>query len=70
MAIDHPELEKCVEDFDSVFYDVDGFEEVENIKRLYENEDEEGLMEAAVRLKKVIDDAEMHLSNIIYFLKK
>ena len=60
MAIDHPELEECVEDF----------EEAENIKRLYEDEDEEGLMEAAVRLKKVIDDAEMHLSNIIYFLKK
>lgn len=70
MAIDHPELEECVEDFDGVFYNVDGFNEVENIKRLYENEDEEGLMEAAVRLKKVIDDAEMHLSNIIYFLKK
>ena len=70
MAIDHTELEECVEDFDSVFYDVDGFDEVENIKRLYENEDEEGLMEAAVRLKKVIDDAEMHLSNIIHFLKK
>jgi hypothetical protein len=70
MAIDHPELEECVEDFDSVFCDVNGSDEVENIKRLYENEDEEGLMEAAVRLKKVIDDAEMHLSNIIYFLKK
>ncbi len=70
MAIDHPELEECVEDFDSVFCDVDGFNEVENIKRLYADEDEEGLMEAAVRLKKVIDDAEMHLSNIIYFLKK
>jgi hypothetical protein len=70
MAIDHPELEECVEDFDSVFCDVDGFNEVENIKRLYENEDEEGLMEAAVRLKKVIDDAEMHLSNIIHLLKK
>ena len=70
MAIDHPELEECVEDFDNVFYDVDGFDEVENIKRLYENKDEEGLMKAAVRLKKVIDDAEMHLSNIIYFLKK
>lgn len=70
MAIDHPELEECVEDFDSVFHDVDVFNEVENIKRLYENEDEEGLMEAAVRLKKVIDDAEMHLSNIIHFLKK
>jgi biotin synthase-like enzyme len=70
MAIDHPELEECVEDFDSVFCDVDGFEEAENIKRLYENEDEEGLMEAAERLKKVIDDAEMHLSNIIHFLKK
>ena len=27
MAIDHPELEECVEDFDSVFYDVEGFEE-------------------------------------------
>ena len=54
----------------SVFYDVDGFNEVENIKRLYANEDEEGLMEAAVRLKKVIDDAEMHLSNIISLLKK
>ena len=69
MAIDHPELEECVEDFDSVFYDVEGSDEVENIKRLYENEDEEGLMKAAERLKKVIDDAEMHLSNIIYFLK-
>ena len=68
MAIDHPELEECVEDFDSVFYDVEGFSEVENIKRLYE--DEEGLMEAAVRLKKVIDDAELHLSNIIHLLKK
>lgn len=44
MAIDHPELKECIEDFDSVFYDVDGFEEVENIKRLYENEDEDGLM--------------------------
>ena len=70
MAIDHPELEECIEDFDSVFYDVEGSDEVENIKRLYENEDEDGLMEAAERLKKVIDDAEMHLSNIIYFLKK
>lgn len=70
MAIDNPVLEECVEDFGSVFYNVDGFNEVENIKRLYKNEDEEGLMEAAVRLKKVIDDAEMHLSNIIYFLKK
>ena len=70
MAIDHPELEECIEDFDSVFYDVEGFSEVENIKRLYEDEDEEGLLEAAERLKKVIDDAEMHLSNIIYFLKK
>lgn len=73
MTIDHPELEECIEDFDSVFYDVEGFEEVENIKRLYEDEDEdedeEGLMEAAVRLKKVIDDAEMHLSNIIHLLK-
>lgn len=69
MAIDNPELEECVEDFDSVFCDVDGFDEVENIKRLYENEDEEGLMDAAVRLKKVIDEAEMHLSNIIYLLK-
>ena len=69
MAIDHPELKECIEDFDSVFYDVDGFEEVENIKRLYENEDEDGLMQAAVRLKKVIDDAEMHLSNIISLLK-
>ena len=64
------QLEECVEDFGSVFYDVEGFEEVENIKRLYEDEDEEGLMEAAVRLKKVIDDAEMHLSNIISLLKK
>ena len=64
------QLEECVEDFDSVFCDVDGFNEVENIKRLYEDEDEEGLLEAAERLKKVIDDAEMHLSNIIYFLKK
>lgn len=70
MAIDYPELEECVEDFDSVFYDVDGFNEVENIKRFYENGDEEGLMKAAVRLKKVIDDAEMYLSNIIYLLKK
>lgn len=70
MAIDHPELEECIEDFDSAFYDVEGFSEVENIKRLYEDEDEEGLMEAAVRLKKVIDDAEMHLSNIIHLLKK
>ena len=70
MAIDHPELEECIEDFDSVFYDVEGFAEVENIKRFYEDEDEEGLLEAAERLKKVIDDAEMHLSNIIYFLKK
>lgn len=70
MAIDHPELEECVEDFDSVFCDVNGSDEVENIKSLYENEDEEGLMEAAVRLKTVIDDAEMHLSNIIHFLKK
>ena len=70
MAIDHPELEECVEEFDRVFYDVEGFEEVENIKRLYEDKDEEGLMEAAVRLKKVIDDAEMHLSNIIHLLKK
>ena len=70
MAIDHPELEECIEDFDSVFYDVEGFAEVGNIKRLYEDEDEEGLLEAAERLKKVIDDAEMHLSNIIYFLKK
>lgn len=70
MAIDNPVLEECVEDFGSVFYNVDGFNEVENIKRLYEKEDEDGLMEAAVRLKKVIDDAEMHLSNIIYFLKK
>ena len=70
MAIDHPELEECIEDFGSVFYDVEGFSEVENIKRLYEDEDEEGLLEAAERLKKVIDDAEMHLSNIIYFLKK
>ena len=70
MAIDHPELEECIEDFDNVFYDVEGFEEVENIKRLYEDEDEEGLLEAAVRLKKVIDDAEMHLSNIIHLLKK
>lgn len=70
MAIDHPELEECIEDFDSVFYDVEGSDEVENIKRLYENEDEDGLMEAAERLKKVIDAAEMHLSNIIYFLKK
>lgn len=70
MAIDHPELEECIEDFDSVFYDVEGFDEVENIKRLYENEDEEGLMAAAERLKKVIDDAEMHLSNIIHLLKK
>ena len=70
MAIDHPELEECVEDFDGVFYNVKGFNEVENIKRLYENEDEEGLLEAAERLKKIIDDAEMHLSNIIYFLKK
>lgn len=52
------------------FFDVDGFAEVENIKRLYENEDEEGLMDAAVRLKKVIDEAETHLSNIIYLLKK
>lgn len=70
MAINHPELEECVEDFDSVFYDVDGFDEVENLKRLYENEDAEGLMEAAVRLKEVIDAAEIHLSNIIYLLKK
>lgn len=70
MAIDHPELEECIEDFDSVFYDVDGFDEVENIKRLYEDEDEEGLMEAAERLKKVIDEVELHLSNIIYLLKK
>lgn len=70
MAIDHPELEECIEDFDSVFYDVEGFTEVENIKRLYEDEDEDGLLEAAERLKKVIDDAEMHLSNIIHFLKK
>ena len=70
MAIDHPELEECIEDFDSVFYDVEGFTEVENIKRLYEDEDEEGLLDAAERLKKVIDDAEMHLSNIIHFLKK
>ena len=70
MAIDHPELEECIEDFDSVFYDVEGFTEVENIKRLYEDEDEDGLLEAAERLKKVIDDAEMHLSNIINFLKK
>ena len=70
MAINHPELEECVEDFDSVFYDVDGFDEVENIKRLYENEDAKGLMEAAVRLKEVIDAAEIHLSNIIYLLKK
>ena len=70
MAIDHPELEECVEDFDYVFYNVKGFNEVENIKHLYENEDEDGLMEAAVRLKKVIDDAEMHLSNIISLLKK
>lgn len=69
MAIDHPELEECIEDFDSVFYDVDGFEEVENIKRFYENEDEDGLMEDVVRLKKVIDDAEMHRSNIISLLK-
>lgn len=69
MAIDHPELEECVEDFDSVFYDVDGFDEVENIKHLYEDEDEEGLMDAAVRLKKIIDDAEMHLDNIISLLK-
>ena len=70
MAINHPELGECVEEFDSVFCDVDGFDEVENIKRLYENEDAEGLMESAVRLKKVIDEAEMHLSNIIYLLKK
>lgn len=70
MAINHPELEECVEDFDSVFCDVDGFDEVENIKRLYENEDAEGLMESAVRLKEVIDAAEIHLSNIIYLLKK
>lgn len=70
MAINHPELSECVEDFDSVFCDVDGFDEVDNIKRLYENEDAEGLMDAAVRLKKVIDEAEMHLSNIIYLLKK
>jgi hypothetical protein len=70
MAIDHPELEECIEDFDSVFYDVEGFSEVGNIKRLYEDEDEAGLLDAAVRLKEVIDKAEMHLSNIIYFLKK
>ena len=70
MAIDNPVLEECVEDFGSVFYNVDGFNEVENIKRLYENEDEDGLMDAAERLKKVIDDAEMHLSNIIHLLKK
>ena len=70
MAIDHPELEECIEDFDNVFYDVDGFDEVENIKRLYENEDEEGLMEAAVRLQKIIDDASLHLGNIIYLLEK
>lgn len=70
MAINHPELEECIKDFDDVFYDIDGFDEVEIIKRLYIKEDAEGLMEAAVRLKKVIDDAEMHLSNIIYFLKK
>lgn len=70
MAINHPELEECIEDFDSVFYDVDGFDEAAKIKRLYIKEDAEGLMEAAVNLKKVIDDAEMHLSNIIYFLKK
>ena len=69
MAIDHPELEECVEDFDSVFHDVDGFDEVENIKRLYENGDEDGLMEAAVRLKKIIDDASLHLGNIINLLK-
>ena len=69
MAIDHPDLEECVEDFDSVFYDVEGFEEVENIKRLYENEDEEGLMKAAVRLQKIIDDASLHLGNIINLLK-
>ena len=69
MAIDHPELEECIEDFDSVFYDVEGFSEVENIKRFYEDGDEEGLLEAAERLKKVIDDAEMHLSNIIHLLK-
>lgn len=70
MAIDHPELEECIEDFDNVFYDVDGFDEVENIKRLYENEDEEGLMETAVRLQKIIDDASLHLGNIIYLLEK
>ena len=70
MAIDHPELEECIEDFDSIFYDVDGFDEVENIKRLYENEDEEGLMETAVRLQKIIDDASLHLGNIIYLLEK
>ena len=69
MAIDHPELEECVEDFDSAFYDVEGFSEVENIKRLYEDGDEEGLMEAAERLKKVIDDASLHLGNIINLLK-
>lgn len=69
MAIDHPELEECVEDFDTVFHDVDGFDEVENIKRLYENGDEDGLMKSAVRLQKIIDDASLHLGNIINLLK-